>query len=58
MRAFTRRYLIWIGLCALIGILVFYYEEGDSLYKTVFPDDRHPDSLVFSEPVNVGEYTR
>jgi len=40
------------------GKLVFYYEEGDSLYKTVFPDDRYPDSLVFSEPVNVGEYTR
>jgi WD40 repeat protein len=40
------------------GKLVFYYEEGDSLYKTVFPDYRYPDYLVFSEPVNVGEYTR
>lgn len=31
--------------------LVFYYEMGDSLYKTVFPEDGHGDSLVFSEPV-------
>ena len=37
------------------GRLVFYYEVVDSLFKTVFPDDRHPDSLVFSEPVNVGK---
>lgn len=39
------------------GKLIFYYEAGDSLYKTVFPDDRYTDSLVFSEPVNVGLIT-
>ena len=38
-----------------IGKLVFYYEVVDSLYKTVFPDDEYSDSLVFSEPVNVGK---
>ncbi len=32
-----------------------YYGVADSLYKTVFPDDEHPDSLVFSGPVNVGK---
>jgi hypothetical protein len=32
------------------GKLVFYFEVVDSLYKTVFPDDGHGDSLVFSEP--------
>ena len=40
------------------GKLVFHYEVVDSLYKTVFPDDGHGDSLVFSEPVNVSKIFR
>jgi WD40 repeat protein len=39
----------------LDGKLVFYYEVVDSLYRTVFPDDGHSDSLVFSKPVNVNK---
>ena len=35
------------------GKLVFYYEVADSLYKTVFPDDGHGDSLVFSKPLGI-----
>jgi hypothetical protein len=42
----------------LNGKLVFYYEVIDSLYKTVFPDDGHGDSLVFSEPVAIGKVVR
>jgi len=41
----------------LNGILVFYYEDVDSLYKTIFPEGEHGDSLVFSKPVNVGLIT-
>jgi hypothetical protein len=40
------------------GKLVFYYEVVDSLYRTIFPDDGHSDSLVFSKPINVGEVVR
>jgi hypothetical protein len=36
------------------GKLIFYYEIGDSLFRKVFPADGHGDSLVFSDPVNVG----
>ncbi len=35
------------------GRLFFYFEVGDSLFKTVFPEDGHGDSLVFSKPVGV-----
>jgi hypothetical protein len=35
------------------GKLVFYYEVVDSLFKTVFPDNGHSDSPVFSKPVYV-----
>jgi hypothetical protein len=44
---FYRSYFYWENKN---GRLVFYYEVGDSLYKTVFPDDGHGDSLLFSEP--------
>ena len=44
---FYRSYFYWENKN---GKLVFYYEVVDSLYKTVFPDDGHGDSLVFSEP--------
>jgi hypothetical protein len=40
------------------GKLVFYYEVVDSLYKTVFPDDGHGDSLVFSKPVAIDKVIR
>lgn len=32
------------------GKLIFYYESGDNQYMTLFPDDRFPDSLCFTEP--------
>ena len=44
---FYRSYFYWENKN---GKLVFYYEVVDSLYKTVFPEDGHGDSLVFSEP--------
>lgn len=37
------------------GKLIFYFEVADSLYKTIFPDDGHGDSLVFSKPAPVGK---
>lgn len=40
------------------GKLVFYYEVVDSLYRAIFPDDGHADSLVFSKPINVGKVVR
>jgi hypothetical protein len=37
------------------GKLIFYYEVVDSIFKTIFPEDGHGDSLVFSRPVNLGK---
>lgn len=37
------------------GKIEFCYEEDDGfIYKTVFPEDEHADSLVFSEPQREG----
>jgi hypothetical protein len=35
------------------GKLIFYFEVVDSLFKTIFPDDGHGDSLVFGKPEGV-----
>jgi len=52
---FYRSYFYWENKN---GKLVFYYEVVDSLYKTVFPDDGHGDSLVFGKPVAIGKVVR
>ncbi|HBC80351.1 MAG TPA: hypothetical protein DEO60_13150 [Bacteroidales bacterium] len=52
---YYRNYLYWENKNEK---LVFYYEVGDSLYKTVFPDKEYSDSLVFSKPVAVGKVVR
>jgi hypothetical protein len=35
------------------GKLIFYYELVDSLFRTVFPDEGHGDSLVFRKPLGI-----
>ena len=52
---FYRSYFYWENKN---GKLVFYYEVVDSLYKTVFPEEGHGDSLVFSKPVTIGKVVR